>query len=72
MTETVARPAGDASAPRCADGGARPRSQLHVLGDQRAVEVARERLDARRKAPRKPAVQLPAAVETYAATSAIC
>ena len=62
----------DAGIPGGGDGGARPRAKLYVLGDQRAVEIARERLDARREVCGQGKRQLPAAVETYAATSAIC
>jgi hypothetical protein len=50
--------------PRGRDRGVCPRAQFDVGGDERPVEVARERLYARWELCRKLEAQLPAAVET--------
>ncbi len=52
----------DAGRPRAAERGARPRAQDGVGGDERAVEVAGERLDVVGERGREP--QLPATLET--------
>jgi hypothetical protein len=58
----------DARLARCTDSGPRSRMHFRVLGDQRAVEVAGERLDVARKVLGKSQLS-PATDETYAATS---
>jgi hypothetical protein len=65
----------DAGGEGSLDRSGGPRAEQGVLGDQRPVEVGRERLEVAREARRKLDRRYglpPVAVTTYDATSAIC
>ena len=65
----------DAGGPDGRDRSRGPRAEQRVLGDERPVEIGRERPDVEREGGRELDRRYgvpPVAVTTYAATSAIC